>query len=316
MPFSWKLESIAPHDFYISLNIDSYFDKEHNPVEIADKGFIRPVPAGDRDVIVCVQFNGDPEKPFFEISCDELLTDDEKAQANKSLSRILGTDLDLKPLYKAVEKDPVLSDKIRENYGFKRMSRANFYEDAINRIIIAQISHKPTAKKMVYGVREQYGSRLESSFGAISAWPRPFQLMKADPLELKKHGLSLRKGEYIVGLAHELVSGNVNIKELEDMSPLEFYEKVLSVRGIGPTTAQDLMMMRNRPDASFPSNHQKGEEKGLRRWISYSYGENPDTISEKKFSEKICSWKGYEAMALEYLYLDWVLSEKKKAQKK
>ncbi len=312
MAFSWKLISKPPHDFFISLDIDSYFDKEHDPAIIPESGFLRPVPLRDRDILVNIHFNGEVESPVFHIECDEHLSKDEVEDANSSLSRILGTDLDLKPLYEQANKDAVLSSIMNEGYGFKRISRANLFEDTINRVIIAQISHKPTAKKMVYGVRKEFGTLLENQFGQVSAWPRPHRLMQADPLGLKKHGLSLRKGEYIVGFAHLLISGELELNALELLPPDEFYETMLTVRGVGPTTAQDLMMFRNRPDASFPSNTSKGEEKGLRRWIILSYGGDPDNTTENQFQKMISAWKGFEGLALEHLYLQYILNMKKK----
>lgn len=314
MAFSWKLVSKPPHDFFISLDIDSYFDNEHDPATIPENGFLRPIPLQDRDILVNIHFNGEVEAPAFHIECEEPLDDDEIADANQSLARILGTELDLQPLYEQAAKDPVLSPLFSEGYGFKRISRANLFEDAINRVIIAQISHKPTAKKMVYGVRKEFGTALESKHSQISAWPRPHKLMQADPVGLKKHGLSLRKGEYIVGFAHLLVSGEMTLEKLEQLPPYEFYQAMLDVRGIGPTTAQDLMMFRNRPDASFPSNIAKNEEKGLRRWIILSYGGDPDHTTEIEFQEMIRNWKGYEGIALEHLYLQYILNIKKKQQ--
>jgi len=316
MAFSWKLDSTPPHDFFISLDIDSYFDKEHDPASIPANGFLRPIPLEDRDILVNINFNGDIEAPSFHIECDEPLSEDEIEYANLSLERILGTKLDLNPLYEQAKNDAVLSSLFSEAYGFKRISRANLFEDSMNRIIIAQISHKPTAKKMVHGVREHYGTSLESKYGRVSAWPRPHKLLGADPVELKKHGLSLRKGEYVVGLAHLLVSGELNMQELEEMKPQLFYESMLGIRGIGPTTAQDLMMFRNRPDAYFPSVITKGEERGLRRWIILTYGGDPNSTTEQQFQQMISGWKGHEGMALEHLYLHYILNVKKKRHQK
>ena len=58
-----------------------------------------------------------------------------------------------------------------------------------------------------------------------------------------------------------------------------------------------------------------GEEKGLRRWIIHSYGEDPNNTSEERFQELIQNWKGYEASALEFLYVNWILTEKEKRAK-
>lgn len=192
---TWTIDSVAPHDFYLCLDIDQYFDHEHDPMLIFEQGFTRPVPVGDRDILMTIHFNGDPENPSFAIHSSENLTEEEKKNATVAIRRILGCDIDLKPLYALAENDPVLGPKIREFYGFKRMSRANIFEDAVNRIIQTQIAHKPTAKKMVYGVREGYGQRLDGPNGPIASWPKPHQLAAGDPESMKKYGLSLRKGE-------------------------------------------------------------------------------------------------------------------------
>ena len=370
----WNIPSHPPHDFFLCLDVDSYFDYEHNTESIFDLGFTRPVPLQNRDILVTVFFNGDAGTPEFTVKTHESLSDSEQAEADAVLRRILGTDLDLAPFYQQAADDPVLSPIFPELYGLKRMSRANFFEDAVNRIIQTQIKHKPTARKMVYEVRSAHGTRLESDGGMVPAWPRPERLITADPVAMKRHGLSLRKGEYLVGLAEELLHGklsksgdrttesegsNISTKtgskansdpgskansdagskassdagaeanydagsragleqnvteimiEIESMPPRALYDLLVSVRGIGPTTAQDLILFRNRTDGWFASHVERGREKAVRRWIILSYGGDPDRCSEDEFQEMIRRWKGYEAAALEFLYVHWVLSEKR-----
>ena len=342
----WKIPSRPPHDFFLCLDVDSYFDHEHQPEEIFEHGFTRPVPLSDRDVLVTIFFNGDVDSPLFTIRPHESLTDAEQTEADSMLRRILGTDLDVTPLYEQAANDPVLAGPLRELYGLKRISRANVFEDAVNRIVRTQIKHKPTARKMVYEVRNAYGTRLEAGNRVIPAWPRPERLVSADPRAMKQYGLSLRKGEYLTELAHELLKGSLagggrpdpdihadaaeaaaqdtkppaadSLKEtynkLEMMSPEALYKSLVSIRGIGPTTAQDLILFRNRSDGWFASHIQKGEEKAVRRWIILAYGGDPDQCSDEAFRRMITSWQGYEAAALEFLYVNWVLSEKKQAR--
>lgn len=317
MATSWKLRSIPPHDFFICLDVNEYFDHEHTPEDIYEKGFVRPVPAGDHDILVTIFFNGDVSDPIFTIETAEHLSESEKETANRALTRILGTELDLNPLYEQAGNDSLLQPLFQEFYGLKRISRANLFEDSVNRIIQTQIQHKPTARKMVYDVREAYGKLLLGPGGKhVPAWPRPMELAAADPVQMKKYGLSLRKGEYISGLANEFISGNLDLDELEQNSPNDFYNIMTNIRGIGPTTAQDLMLNRSRTDADFPSNRQGDEEKGLRRWIIYSYGGNPNQVSEEEFQQMIRNWKGYEASALEFLFVNYIINEKKKSYRK
>jgi len=312
MPTSWSLKSIPPHDWFICLDIDNYFDHEHNPELIFEEGFTRPIPLPDRDIVSTIFFNGDPEHPEFHIDTPEDLTKKEVEQANQTLARMLGTNLDLRPLYDQAASDPVLEPKLMEFYGLKRMSRANLLEDITNRIIQMQLSHKPTARKMAFKVREAYGTHLIHEGKTLPAWPRPFQLAKADPVQIRKMGPTLRKGEYLVGLAQDILAGETDLNYLDaKASPEEFYDKISNIRGIGPTSAQDLMLFRDTTEAIFPSNQKKGEEKGLRKWIILSYGGDPANTSDEEFSEMIGAWKGYEAAAIEFLFVNWVVSQKK-----
>jgi len=312
---SWTLKSIPPHDWFLCLDINEYFDHEHDPELIFEEGFRRPIPVGDRDVIITSFFNGDPDNPEFHFESTEPLDRNEIEEANKSLSRILGTNLDLRPLYDQAADDPVLGPKLTDLYGLKRMVRANLFEDTINRIIEMRLSHKPTAKKMVYRVRENYGSLITAKGDSLPAWPRPHQLIKASPMSIRNLGPTKRKGEFIIGFAEDLLSGEQDLEYLETCDPEIFYDTIKKVRGVGPTSAQQLMLFRNRTDAIFPSNKSSGKEKGHRRWIIGSYGGDPNNTSEETFQNMISSWKGYEAAALEFLFVNWVLSEKERKQK-
>lgn len=312
---SWNLKSIPPHDWFICLDVASYFDYEHNPETIFDEGFVRPIPLEDRDIIVTIFFNGDPEAPEFHIQCNESLTKDEITFANKSIAKILGTNMDIRPLYDAAENDQVLAKIMNELYGLKRMTRANLFEDIQNRIVQMQINHKPTARKMMYRVRETYGATLIHNGTNIPAWPRPGQLMYADPTNIRKLGPTLRKGEYLVELATRIMAGDVDLEKIMDEEPQTAYESFKNIKGIGPTAAQDLIMMRGKVGAFFPSNKQKGIEKGIRRWISLHYGKDPNTISDVEFQKTISNWKGQEAAALEFLFVDWIVKEKERKAK-
>lgn len=313
---AWTLKSIPPHDWFICLDIDPYFDHEHEPEKIFEEGFTRPISLDDRDLIVTAFFNGDPENPEFQVETNESLTKEEIKQTNRVLARILGTNIDLRPFYEQALEDPVLGPKLEEFYGLKRMARGSLLEDIINRIIQMRLSHKPTAKKMVFKVREAYGTHLLHDGKNMPAWPRPFQLAKANPAQIRKLGPTLKKGEYLVGLAQDMLAGEIDLDYLDkEAEPMEFYHTISKVRGIGPTTAQDLMLFREKTDAVFPSNITKGEEKGLRRWIILSYGGDPSHTNDKEFQSMIKNWKGYEAAAIEFLFVNWVISSKKKKAK-
>ena len=257
----WSLTSTPPHDWYLCLDVSSYFDFEHEPEHMFQTGFIRPVPIGDRDTVLTIRFNGDPESPEFFISCKESLSQEEIECASQHLTKILGLEMDLRKLYDRAANDPVLGPKLSDYYGLKRMTRATLFEDIQNRIVEMQMNHKPTAKKMMYRIREQYGTLLDHDGGSLAAWPRPHELMKADPHNIRALGPTLRKGQYLTGLAQDIVAGTTDMHWLTTCDPVTAYNTLIKIKGIGPTAAQDLIMMRGRTDAVFPSNKKKIKKK-------------------------------------------------------
>ena len=138
---SWSLKSIPPHDWYLCLDVESYFDHEHRPETMFEEGFTRPIPAGNRDVIITVFFNGDVDAPEFNIECLEALSKVEIELVNKSLRKIFGMDMDVRPLYDQAADDTVLGPKLASLYGLKRMTRANLFEDIQYRIVEMQMNH-------------------------------------------------------------------------------------------------------------------------------------------------------------------------------
>jgi|AntAceMinimDraft_1070359.scaffolds.fasta_scaffold02543_9 3-methyladenine DNA glycosylase/8-oxoguanine DNA glycosylase len=318
MPKNWVLKSIAPHDFYLCLDIDSYWDFEHNPESIYEQGFNRPLNLADgNSVIVNIQFNGEVEAPSFAITCNESLTNEQITEANVQLARVLGTNLDLRPLYEHAASDPILGPYLNEYYGLKRISRASLFEETINRIVQMNLSHKPTARKMMYKVREKYGNAIMTSEGTVAAWPRPDQLKDATPEHIRACGPTVRKGEYIIRMAEQIVEGSLDINWLDTKAdPTTFVNSMIKIKGIGPSAAQQLVLTRDRTDGAFPSTKKSGEEQGLRKWILLTYGVDANTATEEDFLELTKSWRNYESVAIEFLYLNWINSYKSRKNQK
>lgn len=310
-----QLRSLPPHDFYLTLDVDDYFEAEYEPETIVESGYVRPLCLATRDVVSVVRWNEDPDDPVFDVRFPEHdLTAVEQAETEQQLRRILGLDLDLGGLMAQASDDPMIGPLITAHYGFKRLARANLWEECVDDFVRSRIRHRPTAKRMSQDVRRTWGTTFEVGGTAYYSYPRPSAVVDVDPEVFREFGISKRKGEYIVGLARAIVSGEFDVAAHEAMEPDVFYDQIQSVRGIGPSTAQGLMHFRNRPDCSFPSNRDKdGKEKGLRRWFIHAYGGDPSATTDAEFDALIAAWRGYEAMALRFLYIDWILKERKKS---
>lgn len=318
MSKNWTLKSIAPHDFYLCLDVDTYWDHEHKPDQIYEEGFSRPLNLSDgHSVVVTIHFNGEVESPEFHINCNESVNESQMDELNVQIARILGTDLDTRALYDQAQNDPVLGPYLNEYYGLKRISRATLFEETVNRIVQMNLSHKPTARKMVYKLREKYANTIMTSTGSLAAWPRPDQLLQASPEQIRACGPTVRKGEYIIRMAEQIQNKEVDFYWLDiKADPTTFVNTMVKLKGIGPSAAQQLVLTRNKTDGAFPSTKKSGEETGLRKWIIMSYGADPDHCSDADFVKLIHSWRGYEAIAIEFLYLNWIHAYKRKKQAK
>ena len=95
-----EIASTAPHDFYLTLDVDEYFEEEYDPMAVFRRGFVRPLVLEERDVLAVVQWNESAEEPVFHVEFpDHRLTSAEEAQAERALRRTFGCDLDLEGFY-------------------------------------------------------------------------------------------------------------------------------------------------------------------------------------------------------------------------
>ena len=62
--------------------------------------------------------------------------------------------------------------------------------------------------------------------------------------DLMQVGLSRRKAEYLIGIADEIVSGRLNMKQLAAMPGEEVQARLVAIRGIGAWTADNFRLLR------------------------------------------------------------------------
>ena len=105
-------------------------------------------------------------------------------------------------------------------------------------IVYQQLSGKAAAT--IHG-------RFEDLYGGRT--PEPKELVKTPHDKLRGVGLSVRKAEYLQGLAADVLRGAVPIERLDAMPDHEVIGALTQVRGIGEWTAQMFLMFRlGRPD--------------------------------------------------------------------
>jgi DNA-3-methyladenine glycosylase II len=162
---------------------------------------------------------------------------------------------------------------------------ADAYGALLRAIVGQQLSTK--AARTIYG-------RVCELFGGST--PTPEQLLEASETDLRGAGLSGRKVEYIRDLAAHVISGELELDRLGDLSDEEVIEEIVAVRGLGQWTAEMFLLFHlERPDVL------SGGDLGIRKAIQIEYGldEMPTPQRVVEIGEP---WRPHRSLASLYLW--------------
>jgi DNA-3-methyladenine glycosylase II len=128
------------------------------------------------------------------------------------------------------------------------------------------------------------------------ATPSPERLLEASEAELRGAGLSGRKVEYVRDLAAHVLSGELELERLEELSDEETIAELVAVRGLGQWTAEMFLLFHlERPDVL------SGGDLGIRKavQIEYELEEMPTPQQVLEIGEP---WKPHRSLASLYLW--------------
>jgi DNA-3-methyladenine glycosylase II len=127
--------------------------------------------------------------------------------------------------------------------------------------------------------------------------PTPQEILDDDPEELRAAaGFSRAKVSYLRSLAEHVLSGELELERLDDLSDAEVIAELVAVKGIGLWTAHMFLMFHlDRPDV-LPVG-----DLGIRRAIELAYGLDglPDPATMEEIAEP---WRPQRTLACRYLW--------------
>jgi DNA-3-methyladenine glycosylase II len=138
-----------------------------------------------------------------------------------------------------------------------------------------------------------YGRVLEL-FGGPT--PTPQELLDIDPRLLREAGLSGRKVEYVRDLAAHVISGELELDRLSQLSDDEVTAEITAIRGFGDWSAQMfLIFFLERPDV-LPTG-----DLGIRNAVraAYDLDEVPTPAEVERIGEP---WRPHRSLACIYLW--------------
>lgn len=121
------------------------------------------------------------------------------------------------------------------------------------------------------------------------------KIVKLSAEDLRATGVSTRKAEAILGLAKSVVSGELNLESLENLSDPEVTKKLMELRGIGSWTAKMyLIFVLDRSDV-LPFED-------ITFLAAYKWLYNTEDVSRTAIEKRCKKWKPYSAVAARFLY--------------
>jgi DNA-3-methyladenine glycosylase II len=127
--------------------------------------------------------------------------------------------------------------------------------------------------------------------------PTPQEILDQDPEELRTAvGLSRAKVGFLRSLAEHVLSGELELQRLDELSDADVIAELVGVKGLGEWTSHMFLMFQlERPDVLAVG------DLGIRRAIERAYGLDamPDPAEVERLGEP---WRPYRTLACRYLW--------------
>ena len=180
--------------------------------------------------------------------------------------------------------DSTLADLIDRFGGHCELSISRTPFDDLARSIISQQLSAKAARTIKSRICKMVGNPM-----------KPDRFARIPLKRLREAGLSTAKCRHIRELASKVISGDLDLYELQKLPNRKLIEKLVEQRGIGLWTAQMFLIFAcGRTDVLAT------KDAGLRRAIQLFYGR--EINSDEEFHAFAERWKPYRSFASLYLW--------------
>ncbi|MCY8929846.1 DNA-3-methyladenine glycosidase II [Bacillus subtilis] len=204
-------------------------------------------------------------------------------------------DNDLTPFYEMAKADPLLKMPVRKFYGLRVIGIPDLFE-ALCWGVLGQQINLAFAYSLKKQFVEAFGDSIEWNGKKYWVFPPYERIARLIPTDLADIKMTVKKSEYIIGIARLMASGELSREKLMKMNFKDAEKNLMKIRGIGPWTANYVLMRCLRFPTAFPI-----DDVGLIRSIKILRYMNrkptKDEILEISFS-----WKKWESYAIFYLW--------------
>jgi DNA-3-methyladenine glycosylase II len=295
------------HDLYINLlpprefnfeQIFAYMTRSSNECmyHVDDHSITKLLPIGREHVLV--RITGDPDGSLLvEFIGPSIIASEESVRAAAAgyVWDWFDLDVDLGPFYELADRDPLLGSIIREFYGLRNVGIPDLFE-ALCWGVIGQQINLTFAYTLKRRFVESFGEHITWDDRKYWIFPTSEAIAQLEVSDLTPLQFTSKKSEYIIGIAKLLTEGALSKSKLLDIGDSKLIEKeLIGIRGIGPWTANYVLMRCLRAPSAFPI-----DDVGLHNAIKHLLQlERKPTVPEiRELSAHWGDWKSYATFYL------------------
>ncbi|WP_320939012.1 DNA-3-methyladenine glycosylase [Lysinibacillus capsici] len=204
-------------------------------------------------------------------------------------------DNDLTPFYEMANTDPLLKIPAQKYSGLRVIGIPDLFE-ALCWGVLGQQINLAFAYTLKRQFVESFGDSIEWNGKKYWIFPPYERIAQLTPTDLAAIKMTVKKSEYIIGIARLMANGDLSKEQLKKLDFKEAEKSLIKIRGIGPWTANYVLMRCLRFQTAFPI-----DDVGLINSIKSLRNMNRKPTKEEilELSEP---WKNWESYATFYLW--------------
>lgn len=285
-----------PENFDMNANL-GYLTREKNECmyEIENDIIIKVIAIGEMQSLVQISVIDNQQMVVQFLNDSRPIEKWERQEIVTYIQEWFDLDNDLTPFYEMANTDPLLQIPAQKYSGLRVIGIPDLFE-ALCWGVLGQQINLAFAYTLKRQFVESFGDSIEWNGKKYWIFPPYERIAQLTPTDLAAIKMTVKKSEYIIGIARLMANGDLSKEQLKKMDFKEAEKSLIKIRGIGPWTANYVLMRCLRFQTAFPI-----DDVGLINSIKSLRNMNRKPTKEEilELSEP---WKNWESYATFYLW--------------